>query len=180
MDTSTAQKKGGEIVAHVKKLIEKAATNKNEHFYLNRFVHQRLALVERKEKKPIKDQLLKDNPQCNYCGTPKGLELHRIDSLRGYEKNNCVLTCRKCHQQNKKTLEPNFDNASSARPKSISGKHKTIRQLVEDLLDKNPEVTYEKMESAVLKEFPTSAFKKTHYNWYMNKIIMNGEWKYYE
>ncbi len=187
-DKSTAQNKGSEILAHVRELIEKAATNKDEHFYINRYVHARLQNDERKEKKIIKAQMFNDKPQCNFCGktfaSDKGIDLHRRDDSRGYHKNNCVLTCKKCHQaeHSKTPEESNFDIASTAisaaRQKSILGKHKTIRYLVEELLDKNPDIAYEEMNSAVLEEFPTSAFNKSHYSWYINKIIVNGEWKY--
>ncbi|MBI5344319.1 MAG: HNH endonuclease [Deltaproteobacteria bacterium] len=187
-DKSTAQVKGSEILEQVKKLIEKSTTDKDEHFYINRYVHARLHEDEKREKKTIKARIFNDKPQCYFCGETfasiKGVNLHRKDDSRRYEEGNCVLACEKCHkaEHSKTTGEPNTDiastDSSTTRPKSISGKHKNIRHLVEESLDENPDITAEEMKKAVLEEFPTSAFDKAHYSWYINKIIVNGEWKY--
>ena len=184
-DRYLMQDKGDKILIKVRKLIEKAAHNNDDKFYFNRYVFQRLRWDEQKGKDKIKKKLFEKKPQCNFCGKSfasiKGIVLHRKDDTRGYDINNSVVTCEKCHRRvhtNEKSIEPNNKNVSSVRLKSITGEHKYIRQLVEELLDSNPNISYEEMEKNVLKEFPKSAFNKNHYAWYINKIIVNGEFKY--
>lgn len=60
---------------------------------------------------------------------------------------------------------------------SKSGKFKSIRHLMETLLAKNKNLDYKKAEEAVLREYPNSKFKNTHFGWYKNKIQTHKETK---
>ena len=60
---------------------------------------------------------------------------------------------------------------------SKSGKFKSIRHLMESLLSKTPKLEYKKAEEAVLREYPNSKFKATHFGWYKNKIQTHKETK---
>ena len=186
-NSETPQEKGTKILSHVRNLIEQAANNADELFLINRFVFARLQLDERKGKKKIKAEIFNEKPFCFFCkkqfSTIKNIDLHRQNESQGYHSGNCVLACKTCHNEihlvNSKELEP--DTKSTAKKgKSVSGKYKFIRHLVEDLLIENPDIHYEEMKKAVLEEFPESAFNKSHYSWYLNKIIVNQEFKYAE
>lgn len=56
-----------------------------------------------------------------------------------------------------------------ARPKSVTGEHTSIKALITELFEIDPEVTPEVVEKAVLAEFPTSLYKKSHFTYYKNK-----------
>lgn len=60
---------------------------------------------------------------------------------------------------------------------SKSGKFKSIRHLMENLLAKNKKLTFEKANESVLKEYPDSKFNNVHFSWYKNKIVSHGETK---
>ena len=62
---------------------------------------------------------------------------------------------------------------------SKSGKFKTIRHLVESVFKKKPGISYDSMEKFIMKEYPSSAFNKSHFTWYKAKIIRNDEWNYF-
>ena len=57
------------------------------------------------------------------------------------------------------------------RPKSVTGKHKSVKALMEEILTSDPEIKYEDAEAQVKAEFPDSAFNKGHFSWYKRKIL---------
>jgi len=64
--------------------------------------------------------------------------------------------------------------------KLVSGGYKSIRHLMEVLLGTNKKIEYVEAKAAVMKNFPTSAFNKSHISCYRNKIIKNGEFKHHK
>ena len=65
------------------------------------------------------------------------------------------------------------------RPKSTSGKYKTIYHLLETMFAKNRELTAEKAMIAVTREFPQSAYVKSdHFPWYKTHIVSRGEFRF--
>ncbi|OHB62154.1 MAG: hypothetical protein A2Y76_00755 [Planctomycetes bacterium RBG_13_60_9] len=82
---------------------EYAGQDPDKWFYANRFVFARLQLDERRTKVQIKKELLDTQPTCACEGCPlgfdskRGIHLHRIDSRRGYTRENCVLMHNECH-----------------------------------------------------------------------------------
>ncbi|MCX5647854.1 MAG: hypothetical protein NTX40_01980 [Planctomycetota bacterium] len=93
------------ILNRVRCLIARAA-GKDEvlTFKINRWIFARLLQDEIRVKRPIKKALW-DSGQtsCQVCRKEfhslKGVEIHRKDSTKGYSENNCLLTCRECHQE---------------------------------------------------------------------------------
>jgi len=96
------QERGDKILHYVRKLIETASNNDEESFFINRWIFARLQQDERDCKKGIKNQLYDESSKCYVCGkkfkTIKGVHLHRLESKRGYHKDNCVLTHDECHR----------------------------------------------------------------------------------
>jgi hypothetical protein len=78
-----------------------AGGDPDKWFYANRFVFARLQLDERSTKTQIKKELLEANKPCDYCGKhfdeKTGIHLHRVNSERGYSRDNCVLMHSECH-----------------------------------------------------------------------------------
>ena len=186
------QKKGAQVLSQTRELIKQASCNEDEYFKINRYVYARLQQLDegREKKKKIKTQLFNKNPRCHFCSKEfagiKGVELHRIDSEKGYNETNCVLSHKECHNDGHKHKdsknEPIIGKSKIVMQKTITGKHETIRALMEELLlanyDKNsfkPTITYDEIKKIVLSEFPTSKFNKKHLSWYVNKILKNGE-----
>ena len=63
-------------------------------------------------------------------------------------------------------LEDRAKTGSRSVTMSTSGKYSSVRGLMKELL-KEGIGTYEAVEKVVLKEFPTSGFKKSHYTYYV-------------
>lgn len=80
---------------------EYAGYSDEKQFYCNRYVFARLQLDERKTKANIRKELLRAAELCYYCKKPfdsqKNLHLHRLNSEKGYTKDNCVLLHLECH-----------------------------------------------------------------------------------
>jgi len=78
-----------------------AGQDRDKWFYANRFVFAGLQLDERKTKTNIKKELFEADKPCYYCKEPliskTGIHMHRIDGLRGYSLDNCVLMHPECH-----------------------------------------------------------------------------------
>jgi hypothetical protein len=94
---------GDKILDHVRFVIATAAGDDPDmRFSLNRWIFQRLSNEERLAKKSIKAKLWRTGMQsCQACGegfkSPKNVEIHRKDDMRGYFVENCELLCRDCH-----------------------------------------------------------------------------------
>lgn len=61
---------------------------------------------------------------------------------------------------------------------SLSGKYKSVRNLIETLLDNNLQTTLTEAINAVSTEYPNSAFLQDAYRqWaYYRSMILNGQW----
>lgn len=101
----TVKKIGDEVLRQVRVMLDLAAGEDDlMRFKLNRWVFSRLLQDENRIKRPIKKHLWEaGGKKCEACGQPfkssKGVELHRIDSSKGYSVENCDLLCRECHQE---------------------------------------------------------------------------------
>lgn len=67
-----------------------------------------------------------------------------------------------------KGMKTGTKGGMKSRPKSVTGEHTSIKQLVSELFATDPEIKYEAVEKAVMAEFPDSAFNKTHFTYYKN------------
>ena len=67
--------------------------------------------------------------------------------------------------------------ATSSRV-SKTGKFKCIRHLVETILAKKPDASFEEVSAKVEAEYPKSQFNAKHLSWYKNRIIVNEERNY--
>ena len=101
---NTVKVLGDEILRQTRISITNAAKNdENLRFKINRWVYARLMQDERQNKKPIKQALWDSGIRaCQVCGKPfsslRGVHLHRVDSSREYEADNCQLLCVLCHK----------------------------------------------------------------------------------
>jgi len=100
-----------EILAHVRQLIqERAGDDPDEWWYANRYVFARLNLDERKTKTEVKQRLFEQEGPCHHCGKPfttrKNVHLHRLNNLKGYSHENCVLMHDECHEKYHKLHPP--------------------------------------------------------------------------
>lgn len=97
-------------------------------------------------------------------------------------------------KQKKATAKSNADAATNAsvetsktsvkakkehkpRPKSTSGKYKSVRHLLEMLFAKNKDLARDEAKAIVKKEFPDSKYlrtTKTHFSWYKSHIVGHG------
>ena len=68
--------------------------------------------------------------------------------------------------------------ARVARPKSVSGKYKSIYHLHEVLFSKNKDADFDTVFAVVKKEFPKSAYAKNHFSWYKSHIVSHGEFRF--
>ena len=110
-----------EILAHVRQLIqEHAGDNPDEWWYANRYVFARLNLDERKTKTDVKKRLFELSGPCHHCSKPftvrKGVHLHRIDNLKGYSDENCVLMHDDCHEKYHKLHPPKSRSPRGRKP----------------------------------------------------------------
>lgn len=79
-----------------------AGEDPDKWWYANRFVFARLQLDERKTKVKIKEEFFNEDRPCYRCKKPfekrTGVHLHRIDTERGYSRENCALMHPECHR----------------------------------------------------------------------------------
>lgn len=103
----------------------------------------------------------------------------KIKAGKKTDKKEEKKTDKKEEKKEEKKAEKKTEKKAK-RPASTSGKYKNIRHLIESLFAGNKEISYEDTVKRVSAEFPESAYKKTHYAWYKNKIVSHGEWKHVE
>lgn len=95
-----------QILAKIRETIKVYSNgNPDKWFYANRFIFARLQQDERKTKDKIKADLSDQNSKCHYWNCPekdikdlKGIHVHRLDGLKGYSLENCVLSHGDCHE----------------------------------------------------------------------------------
>jgi len=92
------------ILQDVRQKIKVAAgSDPDRWFLINRYVFARLQKDGRAQNKMIKNELFRNSPYCHHCENElpetRYIELHRLESDRGYSVENCVLIHRKCHQK---------------------------------------------------------------------------------
>ncbi len=114
-----------EILEHTRRLIaEHAGDDPDEWWYANRFVFARLNLDERKTKTEVKQRLFERKAPCHHCGkaftTRKNVHLHRLDNLKGYRDDNCVLMHDNCHEKYHKLHPP--------KARRRRGRGRTVRE----------------------------------------------------
>jgi hypothetical protein len=91
------------ILRSVRQAIEQAADGDQDlEFKIRRWIFARLQMDEAQPKRKMKKALWElGSRRCRHCGgefkSLTGLELHRLDSTKGYLLDNCVLVHRACH-----------------------------------------------------------------------------------
>ena len=96
---------GNKILDYARQTIEQESGNDpGGQFAVNRWVYQRLAIDERKDKGWIKQTIWESRAQiCRCCKSKfdslKGLHLHRKDDSAGYSLDNCELLHKECHER---------------------------------------------------------------------------------
>jgi len=104
IDSRITDPEGHQILKDTRcRIHEAAGSDPDRLFVLNRYVYSRLQLDERKQHYKLKRALFENYPHCYACKKEllqiRDLELHRLDSNRGYVLENCVLMHRECHQE---------------------------------------------------------------------------------
>lgn len=124
------EKKARSILDEVRHAIKDASNgDPDAWFKINRWVHARLNLDERKPKLAIKKALFSQSNKCSYCHGPlqslKNIHLDRLNDEKGYSFKNCVLAHPDCHQ--KKTRAATlFASRRKATERSL-GQRGTLR-----------------------------------------------------
>jgi hypothetical protein len=104
IDSRVVDQEAYKILQDVRQKIKAAAgSDPDRWFYLNRYVFARLQLDGRAQNEMIRNGLFQNSPYCHHCENElleiRGIELHRLESDRGYSVENCVLIHRECHQK---------------------------------------------------------------------------------
>lgn len=78
----------------------------------------------------------------------------------------------------KKEVKPKVSKVERKSRVSKSGKFRNLRHLVETLIAANKDITQDKVDAAVKKEFPDSSYitnpTGTHFPWYRCHIVNHG------